>query len=394
MPKTDYPDIIIKNHHERRLLKGHLWAFSNELVEVRKDIPAGSVVRLLREFDKKPIALAFYHPNSLISARIISRTVSDTIDREFLKLRISQAIERRKPLLKERNAVRLVHSESDLLPGLVIEQYNKILTFQIVSAAMELFKEDIISILREVVEPETIIEKNTSHLRTLEGLPELEQTIFGSITDAIIQDRAGTQFKASLLEGQKTGFYLDQMDNRTSIRRYISPNSTVLDLFCNEGGFALNAALTGAASVTAVDSSEHALKGVKKNMELNGISTIIPVKADCFTYLDTHKELYDLIITDPPSLAKSKKHIATAKKAYTNLHRTAIKALRKEGILVTASCSHNVTKEDFLDTIRTAASLERRSAVILEEAGAAPDHPVLITMPETEYLKFFVLRIY
>jgi 23S rRNA (cytosine1962-C5)-methyltransferase len=389
-----YPEIVIKNHHERRLLKGHLWAFSNELVDVRKDIPVGSIVTLIREFDKKPFALALYNPNSLISARILLRNTAATIDKDFIKQRIAEAAARRKQLLNERNAVRLVHSESDLLPGLVIEKYGTLFTFQIVSAGMEEFKAEIIDAIKELFSPEAIIEKNSSHLRKLEGLDELEQLVFGSKTDTEITDRAGTTFSVSLLQGQKTGFYLDQMDNRPTIRRYISKDSSVLDLFCNDGGFALNAALAGAKSVIAVDASEEALKNLAKNIASNSItSEIKSVKADCFDYLKSNEQTYDLIVLDPPSLAKSKKHIATAMKAYTDLHRQAIRRLNPGGIIATASCSHNVSRGDFLETIRNAAGIEKKTAVILEEHGAAPDHPVLITMPETEYLKFFVIQI-
>ncbi|HET9135987.1 MAG TPA: class I SAM-dependent rRNA methyltransferase [Candidatus Kapabacteria bacterium] len=389
-----YPEIVIKNHHERRLLKGHLWAFSNELVEVRKDIPVGSVVTLIREFDKKPFALGLYNPNSLISARIISRDVAATINKDFIKQHITEAATRRKQILQERNTARIVHSESDLLPGLVIEKYDTLFTFQIVSAGMEQFKAEIIDAIKELFFPEAIIEKNSSHLRKLEGLEEIEQLVFGSKTNTIVTDRAGTKFSVSLLEGQKTGFYLDQMDNRPTIRRYISKDSSVLDLFCNDGGFALNAALAGAKSVTAVDASDEALKNLAKNVTLNSIASgIKSIKADCFDYLKSDEHTYDLIILDPPSLAKSKKHIPTAMRAYTDLHRQAIRRLNSGGIIATASCSHNISREDFLETIRNAAGIERKTAVILEEHGAAPDHPVLITMPETEYLKFFVIQI-
>ncbi len=396
MPKTEgsYPEIIIKKNHERRLLKGHLWAFSNELVDVRKDLPAGTVVRLLREFDKKPFALAFYHPNSLISARIISRDVKTEIDRIFFKQRISDAASKRAFLLKERNAIRLVHSESDLLPGLVIEQYNDIITFQIVSAGMEAFKDDIIAVIKELFKPKTIIEKNSSHLRTLEGLSEIEGIVFGSDTTTSIHDRAGTTFEVSLLAGQKTGFYLDQMDNRVAIVRYIKPTSTVLDLFCNEGGFALNAARAGAASITAVDSSADALKGLSNNITLNTISTEIKtVKTDCFDFIRSNDEFFDLIVLDPPSLVKSKKHIPAATKAYFDLHRAAIKRLKPNGILVTASCSHHFGRNDLLDVIRNAGTDTARTITILEEHGAGADHPVHTMMPETEYLKFFILRV-
>ena len=389
-----YPDIIISNRHERRLLKGHLWAFSNELKEIRKDIPAGSIVRLIREFDNKPFALAFYHPNSLIAARIITRDVTKEIAEAFFRSRIERAAERRAFLLKERNAVRLIHGESDFLPGLIVEKYNDIITFQITSAGMELHKEVIVNLLRDIFSPVTIIEKNKSHLRKLEGLTEMEQIVYGSETDTIIHDEAGTKFAVSLLKGQKTGFYLDQMENRTAFARYVKQNDRVLDLFSNEGGFALNAANKG-ADVIAVDASENAIEALNKNAGLNGVAEKIKtVTGDCFDYLKETKEKFDAVILDPPSLLRSKKELNTAKKAYFNLHKNAMKCIKQEGILGTASCSHHFTRELFLETIREAASENGRAVTILEERGAGADHPVLAMMPETEYLKMFILRIH
>lgn len=389
-----YTDLIIRNRHERRLLKGHLWAFSNELIEIRKDIPAGTIVRLLREFDNKPFALAFYHPNSLIAARIITRDVTKEIGEAFFRSRIERAAERRALLLKERNAVRLIHGESDFLPGLIVEKYNDIITFQITSAGMELHKELIVSLLKDIFSPRAIIEKNKSHLRKLEGLPEIESVIFGSETETVIHDGAGTKFAVSLLKGQKTGFYLDQMENRTAFARYVKQNDRVLDLFSNEGGFALNASAK-CADVVAVDASEQALLSLNANAVLNGVSEKIQtITTDCFDYLKDSNVKFDAIILDPPSLLRSKKELNTAKKAYFTLHKNAMKCTKQEGILGTASCSHHFTRELFLEAIRDAASEAGRAVTILEERGAGADHPVLAMMPETEYLKMFILRIH
>lgn len=389
-----YPDLIVSNRHERRLLKGHLWAFSNELKEIRKDIPAGTIVRLVREFDNKPFALAFYHPNSLIAARIITRDSAKEIGEAFFRSRLERAIQRREFIFKERNAARIVHGESDFLPGLIVEKYNDILTFQITSAGMELQKELIVSLLKDIFSPRSIIEKNKSHLRNLEGLPELESVIFGTETDTIIHDGAGIKFAVSLLKGQKTGFYLDQMDNRTAFSRYVKENDKVLDLFSNEGGFALNAANKG-ADVIAVDASGEAMLATMHNAELNNVTERVQtVTADCFDYLKASTDKFDAVILDPPSLLRSKKELNTAKKAYFNLHKNAMKVTKQEGILATASCSHHFTRDLFLETIRDAAETTGRAVTILEERGAGADHPVLAMMPETEYLKMFILRVH
>lgn len=389
-----YPDILLRNREEHRLLKGHLWAFSNELVSVPKDIPAGSVVRLVRESDKKPIALAFYHPHSLIACRIISGDVTIDIDRDFFKKRIESAFKRREYILKERSAARIIHGESDFLPGLIVEKYNDILTFQITSAGIEAQKNLIVELLGEFFSPVSIIEKNRSHLRKLEELPEIERVIYGSETDTIVKDSGGTQFAVSLLKGQKTGFYLDQMENRVSLTRYLKQTDSVLDLFSNEGGFALNAAKVS-SNVVAVDASEEALLAAKYNAELNGSGERIEyVSGDCFEFLKENSGKFDAVILDPPSLVRSKKELATAKKAYYHLHKNAIASTRAEGILATASCSHHFTRDLFLETIREAIRESKRAVTILEERGAASDHPVLAAMPETEYLKMFILRVH
>ncbi|HEY6171340.1 MAG TPA: class I SAM-dependent rRNA methyltransferase [Candidatus Kapabacteria bacterium] len=389
-----YPKITIKNHHERRLLKGHLWAFSNELLEVPKDIPAGTIVTLIREFDKKPFAIAFYHPNSLIACRIISRNVNEVIDAEFFKKRIGESTARRQFLQKERNAVRLVHGESDLLPGLIVEKYNDIITFQITSAGMDARKDEINSALEELFHPRSIIEKNLSYLRKLEGLTEQEGFVKGTESDVEFHDGLGTKYHADILKSQKTGGYLDQMDNRTAIRRYIPEGATVLDLFTNTGGFALNMALAGAAEVTAVDQSEDALASLAKNAELNGVTEKIKtVHTDCFSFIKECKETFDVIVLDPPSLVRSKKELKSAELGYYTLHKEAIKCLRIGGILITASCSHHFTREMYLDCIRRASGESKRVSLVLEERGASADHPVHTMMPETEYLKLFVLSI-
>lgn len=389
-----YPKITIKNHHERRLLKGHLWAFSNELLEVPKDIPAGTIVTLIREFDKKPFAIAFYHPNSLIACRIISRNVNEVIDSEFFKKKIEESVVRREFIQKERDAIRLVHGESDLLPGLIVEKYNDIITFQITSAGMDTRKDEIVSALEELFHPRSIIEKNLSHLRKLEGLLEQEGFVSGIESEVGVHDARGTKYQIDILKSQKTGGYLDQMDNRTAIRRYIPEGAKVLDLFTNTGGFALNMALAGAGEVIAVDQSEDALASLARNAELNGVhEKIQTVHADCFSFVKECKDTFDVIVLDPPSLVRSKKELKSAELGYYTLHKDSIKCLRAGGILITASCSHHFTREMYLDCIRRASGESRRVSLILEERGASADHPIHTMMPETEYLKLFVLSI-
>jgi 23S rRNA (cytosine1962-C5)-methyltransferase len=320
--------------------------------------------------------------------------VSEVVDSEFFKKKIEESSARRKFFEKERNAIRLVHGESDLLPGLIVEKYNDIITFQITSAGMDARKDEIISVLDEMFQPRSIIEKNLSHLRKLEGLTEQEGLVKGTESEVEFHDALGTKFQVDLLKAQKTGAYLDQMDNRTAIRRYIPEGAKVLDLFTNTGGFGLNMALAGADEVTAVDQSDDALISLSKNADLNRVTEKIKaVHTDCFSFIKECKDTFDVVVLDPPSLLRSKKELKTAEQAYYMLHRDAMKCLRSGGILITASCSHHFSREMFLECIRRASSEVRRSIIILEERAAGADHPVHPMMPETEYLKLFVLSV-
>jgi 23S rRNA (cytosine1962-C5)-methyltransferase len=387
-----YPTIAVRAKEEFRLLTGHPWAFSNELVSVPREIPAGSVVTLIREKGGEPIGHALYNPHSLIAARILTRDLSETIDADFFARRISEAASRRELLLTRRNAVRLVHGEADFLPGLLVDKFNDVIAFQIVSAGMEAQKDVIVSVLKEKFFPRAIVEKNNSHLRTLQGLAQHEDLLFGDNAEAEFHDAAGTKFRADILAGQKTGFFLDQMENRTRLRDFIREGDIVLDLFSNEGGFALNAALAGAGKVLAVDISASALARVKSNAELNGIA-VETQEADCFDFVRESQPQHDVVVLDPPALTKSKKELPQAKKAYVTLNGNAMRLTKPGGILLTASCSHHLTRELFLDVLWESAKRSRRQIAILEERAAGIDHPTLLAMPEAAYLKVFILRV-
>lgn len=391
---TDYPSIRLRNKEEKRLIQGHLWAFSNELVEIRKDLAPGSIVRLERENDGSLIGLAFYNHQSLIAARIVSRKDEELND-EFWKTRLSAAAARRQLLLERRNAVRLVHGESDFLPGLIIDRFNDVVSFQIASVGFEVMKSDLVRYIDELWSPRVIVEKNQTNLRKLEGLELITKIHKGEGSSTEIVDELGTQFQLEIETGQKTGFFLDQMENRTGIRRFTKPGDECIDLFANEGGFALNMALAGADSVLAVDASTQALERASSNAALNGVKNKIQTEvADCFDFLKAHQKQYDVVVLDPPALVKSKKDLAAARKGYMQLNADSMRITRPEGILLSASCSHHVTRDMLHDVIKESARRSRRQVTVLEERGAGIDHPVLMAMPETAYLKVFILRIH
>lgn len=391
---THYPQIRIRHKEELRLLGGHLWAFSNELLDLPKDLVAGSIVTLVRERDGSPIGNGFYHPNSLITFRLLTRNTEEEIDADFFERRIGEAAVRRTLLRTRRNALRLVHGESDLLPGLIVDQYNQVISYQIVSAGFEVRNDLIVEILQKLFQPTAIVAKNNSHLRKLEGLPLGESLVFGSDAKTEIHDAAGSRYEIDVLAGQKTGFYLDQMENRTRLRDFIRLGSRVLDLFANDGGFSINAALAGAESVIAVDESGSALERLGRNAELNRVQNKIQtVTSDCFDYVREARGEFDLIVLDPPALAKSKKDIPNARKGYLALNSAAMRLMSKDGILVTCSCSHHISQELFLDMLHEAGRRAKRTVTILEARGAGIDHPIFAAMPETEYLKVFFLGV-
>ena len=389
-----YPRLRIRNKEELRLERGHLWAFSNELLDLPKDVAPGSIATLVREKDGAPIGNGFYHPNSLISFRLLTRNAEEIIDADFFEQRIQEAASRREMLSSQRNAYRIIHGESDLLPGLIVDRYGDVLACQMLSAGIDARKEMIVEILQKLFKPSAIVEKNNSHLRKLEGLTQGESLLFGNDATTEIHDAAGTRYHVDVLSGQKTGFYLDQMENRVRLRDFIRPGARVLDLFANNGGFAINAALAGATSVIAVDESVSALEHLRQNTELNSVShEISTTKADCFDFLRESHDEFDAIVLDPPALAKSKKDIQQAQKAYVTLNTNAMKRISRDGILVTCSCSHHIDRDRFLDIIHEAGNRSGRTVTILEERAAGIDHPVLLSMPETAYLKCFILGI-
>lgn len=384
-------DIRLKPKEQRRLLKGHLWVFSNEVQTVPHDIAAGETVRLLTH-DGKPLGTGFYNPHSLIAFRMLSRH-GKLPDRAFFKKKITEALRLRETIyrLDDTNAWRLVHGESDGLPGLIIDRFNRVVVLQAFSAGMDCHLPLVSEVIDELLQPEAIVVRNESQLRELEGLPLYKDIVKGERenTRQIIHD-AGISFDVDLYEGQKTGFFLDQRENRRFIRSF-SEKADVLDVFTNDGGFALNALHGGAHSAIMLDISEETLKRAEKNALLNGFDNFSLIAGDAFTLLNTMteaKEQFDIVVLDPPSFTKSRKNLPAALKAYKRLNKLGLQLVKPGGFLATASCSHHVSEEDFLNAIHQAALSADRQLRMIHKNSQPPDHPVLLSMPETGYLKF------
>ncbi len=387
----DVDKIIIKKNSDMRIRFGHLWVFSNEIQELPKLNP-GTVVEVM-DASNRSYGYGFYNPNSLISVRLLK--TQEMPDENLFVKRIEAAKQMRINVLGDIEMCRLVFGESDMLPGLIIDKYSEYFAVQILSAGMELMKKEIVSALLKVF-PETkgIIEKNETKLREIEGLPMVSELLFGDIPEVIITNEQGVKLEISLSEGQKTGYFLDQRVNRHFVRS-ISQGLSVLDCYTNQGGFALNAALGGATKIAAIDCSEVALSAVRRNAELNGVE-IETIKADVADYLVSavdKGEKWDMIILDPPAFAKNRKSVPKAKAAYGKINRLAMKMLNENGYLIASSCSHHVFEDVFRETIyRESCKLGKQLKQIFR-GSQAPDHPILLSLPETQYLKFFVFQV-
>jgi len=383
--------LYLKPKEHRRLLKGHLWSFSNEFQSLPRDISAGETVKLFTS-DKQFIGTGFYNPHSLISFRLLSRT-GNLPDGDFFRKQILNALDLRKKIYpeKETNAFRLVHGESDGLPGLVIDRFNNAFVLQAFSAGMDLHLPLVCDVIADIFSPSSIVLRNESVLRELEGLPLYKKIVHGSEEDTtqIIHD-TGLSYTINLLEGHKTGFFLDQRDNRRIVRK-LADKAETLDVFTSDGGFGLNALYGGALSATMVDTSQSALLRAEKNAQLNNLSNYDMIEGDAFDVLHrliSEKRSYDLVILDPPSFTKSRKNISSALHAYKKLNKLGLQLVRNGGFLATASCSHHVSESDFLGAIHQASfSLKKQLRQVFRNSQPA-DHPVLLSMPETQYLKF------
>lgn len=386
--------INLKNQFTKRVNFGHLWIFSNELVNV-PNLENGCIVKVEDESGKS-YGYAFYNPNSLITCRLL--LTNKFPDSELFINRIKDAYNKRLKYINTKisNSYRVVFGESDLLPGLVVDKFADYLCIQILSSGMEKYRDIIISSLIEVLPSiKGIYEKSDSHTRKLEGLEEKVGAIYGDIPEYIEIIENDLKYSISFIKGQKTGYFLDQKLNREFISK-ISDGLDVLDCYTNLGGFIINAAKGNSKSSTALDISKDAISMAKQNAILNGFDNIDFVVDDVPNFLKKSFDLnkkWDLIILDPPSFAKNRKSIPMAKHAYSKINRLAMKLLNDKGILVSSSCTKHIEEELLLDIILREAQKQNLRFTLIYRGSQPPDHPYLINMSETNYLKFFVFQL-
>ncbi len=378
--------IILKKNEDRRIRAGHPWVYSNEIRTVNGDPAIGDVVEIVAAGGRS-LGIGFYNPHSLIAVRKLSPVVEE-VDETFFRRRITHALALRKKLFGDGDAYRIVHGEGDFLPGLVIDRYADNLVLQTYSYGMDRCLPVLCDVLEDLLTPKAIVERNESHTRGLEQLEQKSGILRGSVGPVEITEH-GVRYNVDILGGQKTGFFLDQRENRLAVRRF-SDDAAVLDCFCNCGGFALNAASAGARTVLGLDSSAEAVAAASAHASLNGRATARFEQADVFVRLAelvARGDLFDVVVLDPPSFTRSRKNVYSAKLGYKELHRLALQVLNPEGILVTTSCSHHIEPAVFLNIIDESVRLAGRSLQMLDWRGASPDHPTLPAVPETRYLK-------
>lgn len=375
-----------------RIFHGHDWVYGSEVLKTFGNPEPGDVISL-KDGQDRSLGSAIYNPNSQIIARRFSRRKQE-LDREFFERRISQALAAREKLGILRNPGRLVSSESDGLPGLIIDRYGSHLVLQTLTLAMDRRKDLIAEVAKQLLSPTSIVERNDAPIRKAEGLALITGFLFGEQQEQIELEAKGIRFHVDLLTGHKTGLYLDQLDNYETVAE-LAGGMRVLDCFSNQGAFAVACAKAGASAVTAVEISGHQVKLIKENAQLNGVP-ITTVEENVFDYLSSQireNAQFDLIILDPPSFTKSKESLNSARRGYKEIHLRALQLLSPNGYLATFSCSHHVSREMFLEMIVDASVDAKRYVRIIKYLSQPLDHPVLPHIPETEYLKGYLLQV-
>jgi len=392
-----HPDLYLKKNEDKRLRKGHLWIFSNEVDTKRTPLDtftAGDMV-VVKDSTGKSMGSAYINPNTLICARIIARKASQKMGGNFFKDRINTALSLRDQLF-DKPFYRLIFGESDGLPGLVIDRFGDVLSVQITTAGIEKQKEILVSTLVEILSPKAIILKNDNSQRQLEGLPVESEVIYGSLPETLIIEENNALFQLNAIDGQKTGWFYDHRDSRARFASF-AKDKRVLDLFSYSGAWGIPAAIAGAAEVTCVDSSESALTLAKNSAELNKVQDKMQfVRSDVFEFLKQareNNEHYDIIVLDPPALIKRKKDFKAGYEAYRRLNTLALQVLSKNGILVSASCSHHLSKANLHEILRSSSRHIDRHLTFFATGSQGPDHPIHPAISETEYLKTYFCSV-
>ena len=385
-------DVYLKKGEEKRILQGHSWVYANEVSRIEGKDKNGSLANVYSS-DGRFVGKGYINHLSKILVRIFIRDENVTDDRDFYFERISRANDMRKNLGFD-EAYRVVFAEADDLPALIVDKYADVLVCQFLSLGMDKRKDVIVGCLADIFRPVGIYERSDSPVRQKEGLQEVTGVLYGNVPEHVVITENGVKMAIDVRGGQKTGYFLDQKENRLAARRY-AKGRTVLDCFCNSGGFSMNCAPV-AKRVTAVDISQSALDNVMQNVALNDYDNVTTVCADVFDKLREYKaegKRFGLVILDPPAFCKSASEVKDAYRGYKDINVLGMKLVEKGGYLISSSCSHYMTFPLFEKMLRDSANESGRIVRTLEVKSQSPDHPSLLCAEETQYLKFFVMQV-
>ena len=386
--------ICLKKGEDRRIREGHPWLFSNEIREIDGERLPGDSAEVY-DAGGGYLGTGYYNPRSLIAVRLLSRGREDIDSSEFFINRIRRALTYRQAVCPVEDAMRVVFGEADFLPGLVVDKYGDWLSIQILATGMEVRRGAIVAALTELFRPKGIVARNDVAVRGLEGLEEKIEILSGSVPETVEVTEHGLRFLVDLMGGQKTGHFLDQKSNHLLLK-VLCTGKEVLDLFCYSGSWALHAAAFGARSVLGIDISEKATALARRQAELNVVSDRASFEAvDAFARLRSLKDegrRFGVVVLDPPAFVKSRKMLNEALKGYHTVNRRAMELLDEGGYLITCSCSYHLGREQFRDLLVTASRQAGRTMRLVGAGFPSPDHPVLLAVPETDYLKCFVLQ--
>ncbi|MBK6909949.1 MAG: class I SAM-dependent rRNA methyltransferase [bacterium] len=387
-----YRTLLIKRGAETRVFGGHLWIFSNELQDGFQECDSGEFVRI-EDSRGRFYGVGTVNPHSLIAVRIFSPN-DVRIDSDFVFQRLDAARALRLRVWGDDRVCRLVFSEADFLPGIIVDRFGELVVYQTLTAGSERLASFLIEWIADRLAPDLIVSANDSSMRALEGLPAERAVVQGALDELFEFEQDGLTLLADPVKGQKTGYFLDQRLNRKLMQSLLRGGERMLDLFCYSGAFGLYALRGGAEHVTFVDGSDRALGISHSAAQANGFSERADfVKADIFEWLKGEGEQYDVVSLDPPALAKSRSKATIALRAYRDLNARAMKWVKPGGLLLTSSCSGLISRVNWRAALEEAAFKSRRRVRFVAFGTQAPDHPVLAAMPETEYLKFAVAQV-